>query len=63
MTRPSTREWGFGDGEPAAEGTVRQFRTTAVDGKSYDLAYYHLDMALALGLRVRSPVAMLSAST
>jgi hypothetical protein len=32
------------------------FRTTAADGKQYEVAHYNLDMVLALGFRVRSPV-------
>ena len=48
----------FDDGELEATAVVRQFRTTAADGKSYDVAHYNLDMVLALGFRVRSPVAV-----
>jgi hypothetical protein len=34
----------------------RLFRTTATDGKTYEVSYYNLDMVLALGFRVRSPM-------
>jgi len=47
----------FEDGELAAESVVRNFRTTAADGKSYSTSYYNLDMIIALGYRVRSIVA------
>lgn len=46
----------FADGELAEESVVRFFRTTATDGKTYDVAHYNLDMVLALGYRVRSTV-------
>ena len=46
----------FEDGELVEEAVVRLFRTTAVDGKQYEVAHYSLDMVLALGYRVRSPV-------
>ena len=44
------------DGELLENSVVRFFRTTAADGKQYDVAHYNLDMVLALGFRVRSPV-------
>ena len=46
----------FADGELGEDSVVRFFRTTATDGKSYEVAYYNLDMVLALGYRVRSTV-------
>lgn len=48
----------FEDGELDETAVVRFFRTTAADGKQYDVAHYNLDMVLALGYRVRSPVAV-----
>ena len=48
----------FEDGELDENSVVRQFRTTAADGKTYEVAHYNLDMVLALGFRVRSPVAV-----
>ncbi len=46
----------FEDGEQDENSVVRLFRTTAADGKQYEVAHYSLDMVLALGFRVRSPV-------
>jgi hypothetical protein len=48
----------FEDKELEEDSVVRFFRTTAADGKTYEVAHYNLDMALALGFRVRSPVAV-----
>lgn len=33
---------------------VRNFRSTAKDGKSYNTKYYNLEMIIAIGFRVRS---------
>jgi hypothetical protein len=46
----------FEDGELDENSVVRLFRTTAADGKQYEVVHYNLDMVLALGFRVRSPV-------
>ena len=46
----------FEDGELEENSVVRFFRTTAADGKQYEVAHYNLEMVLALGFRVRSPV-------
>lgn len=46
----------FEDGELDENSVVRLFRTTAADSKQYEVAHYNLDMVLALGFRVRSPV-------
>lgn len=48
----------FEDGELMADSVVRYYRTTAEDGKQYEVVHYSLDMVLALGFRVRSPVAV-----
>jgi len=48
----------FEDGELTEDSVVRLFRTTAADGKTYEVAHYNLDMVLALGFRVRSPMAV-----
>ena len=47
----------FEDGELNENSVVRKFRTTASDGKSYNVAYYNLDMILSLGYRIRSIIA------
>ena len=46
----------FEDGELNQEAVVRKFRTTAADGKNYQVMYYNLDMIIAIGYRVRSRV-------
>ena len=47
----------FKDGELEEESVVRKFRTTAADGKSYNVTYYNLDMIISLGYRIRSVIA------
>lgn len=44
----------FAEGELTDNLVVRNFRTTAGDGKSYNMKYYNLDMIIAIGFRVRS---------
>ena len=44
----------FAEGELAETSVVRNFRTTAVDGKSYDIAHYNLEAILAVGFRIKS---------
>ena len=44
------------EGELDEESTVRNFRTVATNGKSYNMLYYDLDMIVAIGYRVRSNV-------
>ena len=46
----------FEDGELEENSVVRNFRTTASDGKNYNVNYYNLDMIVAIGFRVRSNV-------
>ena len=47
----------FEDGELDEDSVVRNFRTTAADGKSYNTKHYNLDMIISLGYRVRSVIA------
>ncbi len=47
----------FEDGELDEDSVVRKFRTTAADGKSYNVTYYNLDMIISLGYRIRSVIA------
>ena len=46
----------FNEEELKSEAVVRNFRTTASDGKKYNVDYYNLDMILAIGYRVRSNI-------
>ena len=43
----------FDEGELDADSVVRKFRTTAADGKTYQVNYYSLEVVLAVGYRVR----------
>lgn len=47
----------FEEGELDEESVVRKFRTTASDGKNYNVLYYNLDMIISLGYRIKSSVA------
>ncbi len=40
--------------ELSADSVVKDYLTTAADGKNYPVAFYALDMILAIGFRVRS---------
>ncbi len=44
------------EGELDGISVVRNFRTTASDGKQYNVKHYNLDMILAIGYRVRSNI-------
>ena len=44
----------FKEGELDKVAVVRKFRTTATDGKSYDVMYYNLDVIISVGYRVKS---------
>lgn len=44
----------FDEGELDKNSVVRNYRTTASDGKNYDTDYYNLDVIIAIGFRVRS---------
>ncbi|MGE0239389.1 MAG: RhuM family protein [Parvibaculaceae bacterium] len=43
------------DGEQIEEAVVKEYLTTAADGKTYKVQHYSLPMILAIGFRVRSP--------
>ena len=47
----------FEEGELEEDSVVRKFRTTAADGKNYNVTYYNLDMIISLGYRVKSIIA------
>lgn len=44
----------FKEGELMEESVVRNFRTTAADGKPYDTKFYNLDVIISVGYRVKS---------
>ncbi|PCH51453.1 MAG: cell filamentation protein Fic [Flavobacteriaceae bacterium] len=44
----------FEEGELMEDSVVRNFRTTAQDGKNYDTNFYHLDVIISVGYRVKS---------
>jgi len=47
----------FDCGELLSEATVRNFRTVATNGKTYNMSFYNLDMIISLGYRINSKVA------
>lgn len=44
----------FEEAELEEKSVVRNFRTTASDGKCYDVRYYNLDVIISVGYRVKS---------
>jgi len=44
----------FDEGELARESVVAKFATTAVDGKTYQVDYFNLDVIISVGYRVKS---------
>jgi len=44
----------FQEGELEKESVVRDFRTTASDGKKYNTSFYNLDVIISVGYRVKS---------
>lgn len=44
----------FKEGELVKDSVVREFRTTAADGKTYVTNYYNLDVIISVGYRVKS---------
>ncbi|MEK7159835.1 MAG: virulence RhuM family protein [Patescibacteria group bacterium] len=47
----------FAEGELQRDSVVRNFRTTAKDGKIYDIEHYNLDLIISMGYRVKSQIA------
>jgi hypothetical protein len=47
----------FEEGELDENAVVRNFRTTASDGKNYDTTFYNLDLIISLGYRIKSRIA------
>ncbi len=44
----------FKEGELEENRVVRKFRTTADDGKDYEVSYYNLDVIISVGYRIKS---------
>jgi hypothetical protein len=47
----------FNEGELSKISVVREFRTTANDGKTYNVEHYNLDIVISLGYRIKSDIA------
>jgi len=47
----------FNEGELSKISVVREFRTTANDGKTYNVEHYNLDLIISLGYRIKSDIA------
>lgn len=47
----------FEEEELDEKSVVRKFRTTAADGKNYNIIHYNLDMIISLGYRIKSKIA------
>lgn len=45
----------FKEDELDENSVVRNFRTTAADGKNYDTNHYNLDVIISVGYQVKSP--------
>ena len=48
----------FADKELEQDAVVRKIRTTDANGKNYQVLHYNLDVIIALGYRVQSPIAV-----
>jgi len=48
----------FKEGELQQNSVVKDFLTTAADGKNYTVGYYSLDIIIAVGYRVKSSIAI-----
>lgn len=47
----------FEEGELNENSTVRNFRTVASNGKTYNMEFYNLDLIISLGYRIKSRIA------
>ena len=47
----------FAEGELSEDSVVKDFLTTAADGKNYKTAFYNLDAIISVGYRIKSTVA------
>ncbi len=48
----------FEEGELSEDSVVRKFRTTASDGKSYEVNHYNLDVIISVGYLVKLPLSL-----
>jgi len=48
----------FEEGEIEEDSVVRKYRTTAADGKDYEVLHYNLQAIIAVAFRIKSPRAM-----
>ena len=44
----------FDEGEQDKDSVVKEYLTTAADGKNYNTKYYNLDVIISVGYRVKS---------
>ena len=44
----------FDDGELEESSVVKEYLTTATDGKNYHIKHYNLDVIISVGYRVKS---------
>ncbi|MDR0479163.1 MAG: virulence RhuM family protein [Burkholderiaceae bacterium] len=44
----------FKEGELESDSVVKEYLTTAADGKNYSIGYYNLDAIISVGYRVKS---------
>lgn len=47
----------FEEGELQVDSVVKDFLTTAADGKNYTTNYYNLDLIISVGYRIKSRIA------
>ena len=46
----------FDEGEQDKDSVVKEYLTTAADGKNYNTKYYNLDVIISVGYRVKSTI-------
>jgi len=47
----------YAEGELDENSVVKEYLTTAADGKNYKTKYYNLDMIISVGYRIKSHIA------
>ena len=53
----------FAEGELCEDSVVKDFLTTAADGKKYVTKFYNLDAIISIGYRIKSHMAFLKTTT